>query len=175
MWKEALPPLKHETVFIFFVQIIQLIYLNLGVRVSLLNASFPSYFMQEGNKSPCLLMESFPTNYKCSAEMEGLHFSAFPGKLGAHAQKGQLSKWTQRKGNGRCVHIPAKYCRIKEPVISLTTLYRRLQKRHNTSWKKSKRDSLTTDQNSRLTSCQHVCTVWGNHIMEFWLCIVSGD
>lgn len=60
--------------------------------------------------------------------MEGLHFSAFPGKLGAHAQKGQLSKWTQRKGNGRCVHIPAKYCRIKEPVISLTTLYRRLQK-----------------------------------------------
>lgn len=28
MWKEALPPLKHKTVFIFFVQIIQLIYLN---------------------------------------------------------------------------------------------------------------------------------------------------
>lgn len=31
MWKEALSPLKHKTVFVFFVQIIQLIYLNLGV------------------------------------------------------------------------------------------------------------------------------------------------
>jgi len=37
MWEEASPPLKHKTVFIyfFFVQIIQLIYLNLVVRVSI--------------------------------------------------------------------------------------------------------------------------------------------
>lgn len=52
MWKEALPPLKHETVFIyFFVQIIQLIYLNPGVRVSVKLIPFVFYVRGEQNVS----------------------------------------------------------------------------------------------------------------------------